>query len=502
MCSLRPGARIPRRSRAGADPASVGRVILKDVTSDLPWLTAFDDYARAFFDRHDVPGAAVSVVGPSGEVHTACFGSRDREAGLPVTPHTVFGLASLSKSFTALTALALQARGAIDIDRPVTHYLPDFGYPGLGDVRVTHLLSHSSGLPPLRALDYAIRPSQVGDPAAAYSTRDYEGAPSVDDYGQLLEYLRRGERPALAGPGTVMSYSNEGVALVGAVIEAATGESFPEVAARLVFEPLAMSGTTFSTATALASGDATTLYTRIPDRTIIRSPQWEEAPAYLGTGFLKSTAHDLGAYLAALLGGGRRVGIDSDLFGELVAPRVWAEPGGSYAYGWQVRRHHGVTVVRHGGSLKGVSSHQGFVPELGFGVAILSNLDEVPVKRLWLAALNLALGFEPDTPLYAADGYQLVGVGRGRAPRDAAGVYASGEPWGRLEVVADDDGAMRALVGEDAEDSGRLAMVDDTEFVLVTDSGAWEGGRFHLAADGRPLAVQHSGRWYDRAAAT
>lgn len=473
------------------------------VTNDLQWLTAFDEFAEAYLARHEVPGAAISIVNRSGPVYRRGFGYRDREASLPATPATIFGIASLSKSFTALTALALQARGVLSIEDPVTRHLPGFGYPGLdSDVRVKHLLSHSSGLPPLRALDFAIRPSQVDDPAAAHNKRDYTAAPRVDDYQQLLTYLRAGERPALAPPGQVMSYSNEGVALVGAVIERATGESFSAVARRLVFEPLGMDHTTYDPKDAQLRGESTTLYTRIPDRSVIRSPLWEEAPAYLGTGFLKSSADDLGRYLTALLEGGRQVGIDEKLFAELLAPRVWSEPGGNYACGWQVRQHRGVRVIRHGGSLKGVSSHQGFVTELGFGMAILTNLDEVPVKRLWTAALNLAMGQAPDTPLFAADQYVLLGTaGADGAPSPAtyAGVYASGEPWGRLELVEDaGGGGLKALVGEDAEESGRLALLNEREFVLVTADGASEGGRFHVNGDGSPVAVQHAGRWYDK----
>lgn len=489
------------------------------VTSDSTWLAAFEAYAAAFLDRHEVPGAAIVVVDRAGVVYRRGFGLRDREAALPATPATVFGIASLSKSFTALTALVLQARGVLAVDDLVTDHLPGFSYPGIApDVRVRHLLSHSSGLPPLRALDYAIRPSQVGDPASAFNTRDYSHSVGVDDYDELLAYLSRGgrrvqgelagdpsvgghagrERPALAPAGAIMSYSNEGVALVGAVIERATGRPFPAVVRELVLEPLGMRAT-FDLAAARATGELTTLYTRTPDRAVIRSPLWEEAPAYLGTGFLRASADDLAAYLGALLGGATSLGLDAALFAELVAPRVWSEPHGQYAYGWQVRPHRGVTVLRHGGGLKGVSSHQGFVPDLGLGIAILTNLDEVPVKRLWTAALNLALGLDPDTPPYDPAEYEFVDVQAATARHGLVGVYASGEPWGRFAVVADEsDGSLTALVGEDAEPSGRLAMLDEREFVLVTDAGAWDGGRFHLAADGVPLAVQHGGRWYDR----
>lgn len=469
------------------------------VNADPKWLTTFDTYAESYFAKHEVPGAAVSIVDRTGPIYQRGFGRRDREADLPATPTTVFGIASLSKSFTALTALVLQQRGVLSVDDLVTQHLPDFAYPGLApDVRVRHLLSHSSGLPPLRSLDYAIHPSQLQDPVNEYNRRDYTDAPQVDDYAQLLAYMRKGERRALAEPGEVMSYSNEGVALVGAVIESATGEHFPDVLRREVLAPLGMRSTTFDAAAARVASELTTLYTRTPDKRVIRSDTWEEAPAFLGTGFLKSSAADLAAYLHALLNGGSALGLSRESFEQLITPRVWSAPGTHYCFAWGRRQHRGVTILRHGGSLKGVSSHQGWAPELGLGIAILANLDEVPVMRLWLAALNLAMGLPAETPLYDAGEYKAVSSADELAAR-VVGVYASGEPWGRLELVADDaTGAVKALVGEDAEESGSLAMLDEREFVLVTSAGAWDGGRFHYRENGVSHAVQHGGRWYDR----
>lgn len=87
------------------------------------------------------------------------------------------------------------------------------------------------------------------------------------------------------------------------------------------------------------------------------------------------------------------------------------------------------------------------------------------------------------------------------AATQLAGLYASGEPWGRLELRVDAAGELTAFAGEDATPSGVLALLNEREFVLVGESGAWDGGRFHFDTGGsrRAEAVQFGLRWYDRA---
>lgn len=476
------------------------------------WLERFDAFARAFVTRHDIPGAAVAIVRDGEPVYLRAFGSRDREAGSPATTTTRFGIASLTKSFTVLGLLALQEKGVLHLDDPVRRYLPEFDYPGLdalGEVRLWHMASHTSGIPPLRALDFAIHPSQLGDPAEAFRKRDYSGAPSVATYDELLAYLRRGERAPLAAPGTVVSYSNDAYGLLGAVMERAGGVPYPRVMAEEVFAPLGMTSATFDAGKAEASGDCTRLYTRAPDGTVTLSSQWEEAPAHLATGFLKANVVDVAKALAFWTTPERFAAtngawVPAAAAAEAWRGRAWAAPETEYGLGWMIHRCRsaGVTLVRHGGSLKGVASHQGFVPELGLGVAVLTNLDEAPVKRLWMAAVNAALGTTLEEAPYPTP--------RERSPSsawgDVAGVYASGEPWGRLELRwgrADESAEreLRAYAGENADDVGRLVPLQGDEFVLVGEAGAWDGGRFHRGPDDRVTAMQYSLRWYDRVAA-
>ncbi len=466
------------------------------------WLERFDAFAADFLERHKVPGAAVAIVKDGETAYERGFGFRNLEGREPVTPVTLFGLASLTKSFTAITLLALQERGALSLEDPVTKFLPGFSYPGLATreaVRLWHLASHTSGLPPLRGLDYAIRPSQAGDPAEQFNARDYGGAPALDDHRALLAYLAEGERPALGGPGAVLSYSNEGFALLGAVVEAATGDPYPEVVAREVLRPLGLSGAGFLTERLRAGGNLTELYTATPEGEVIHSPKWEEAPAYLATGFLKASARDLEAYLKHLLWPVKgRPAVGSASLRELFRPRAWAERLTAYGLGWMLREdYRGHSLWRHGGSLKGVSSHLGGVPDLGLGVAVLANLDDVPVKRLWHAAVNAYLGRPLDEPPFGTPSTVLDEP----TTRRLAGVYESGEPWGRLELVRS-GAALIALVGEQATPNGRVALLPAGEFVLVDGSGGWESGRFvggaPGVAGGPPSAVQYAMRWLDR----
>lgn len=467
------------------------------------WLERLDEFAAGFLAAHGVPGAALAVVEGGATAFARAYGMRDRERGLPVEEDTVFGLASLTKSFTALTLLALQARGVLSLDDPVTRYLPGFAYPGIGadgPVRVWHLASHTSGLPPVRGLDYAIHPSQVGDPAERFNLRDYEGAPDVGDHAALLAYLAGEEVPALAAPGRVVSYSNDGYALLGAVIEAATGEPYPAVVAREVLAPLGMSGAGFDTEALRSTGRLTELYTPTPEGGVIHSPRWEEAPAYLATGFMKAGVLDLAAYLRYLLWPEPgALAVSPELLAQLHVGRGWAERFTSYGLGWMMREdYHGLSLWRHGGSLKGVSSHQGGVPSLGLGVAVLANVDEAPIKRLWHAAVNAYLGLPLDEPAFGRESEFAAATRLGPAAGALAGVYDSGEPWGRLELVVEGD-RLLALVGEQRTPNGHVAMQGGREFVLVTEAGAWESGRFVVGRGSeRPEAVQYGMRWYGR----
>ena len=120
-------------------------------------------------------GVSVCIRGPEGVLFESGFGKRSVKNDLPVLPDTVFGIASLSKSFTALTLCILHAEGVLDLDQPAADFLPDLHIPGVPDELVTlrQLALHRAGIPFNECLDWSIAMNTPGE------------------YYQNDEYLRR-----------------------------------------------------------------------------------------------------------------------------------------------------------------------------------------------------------------------------------------------------------------------------------------------------------------------
>lgn len=429
------------------------------------WRDRFAHALSALAERTQAPGLAVSLFDRDDVLLELCLGHRDREEGLPVDADTIFGVASITKSFTALALCILRDDGRLSLDDPVTRYLPFTLWREGEAPTLRHFLEQTSGLPPTPAMTWLRAESQAHDPVAAAPTlREAlttvadaaelrRRAEEVSTFEGLVGYLN--ENADLVGaPGELFSYSNDGFCLMGGVVELVSGAPFDDFVTERILGPLGMDRSTFDLQRVLADPNHSALYERDEDGAVGRSPAWQTTGRMLGGGMLKSTLADLRTYarfhLAAGAGDERaasQVGVDPATVREMAAGRVWAGPESRYGLGLQRNDdYRGHTVISHGGGLKGVSSRIGWVPDLGVGVAVLCNLGGVPVERVWTMALNAYLGlpleaatYEP-TP-YDASEAEVEGV---------LGSYASGEPYGRLRLFLDERGELRAATGEPA----------------------------------------------------
>lgn len=169
-----------------------------------------------------VPGVALAVRYAGYEQHVF-RGITSVDNPLPIDGSTVFPWASITKTFTATAVMQLVERGLVDLDEPVTTYLPDLRLSdpvALAEVTVLHLLNHTAGW----AGDLPFRPDRGTEPIAGF-------------VGALAR------APQLTRPGSVVTYNNASLILAGHLVERATGLSFAEAIRDQLLDPLGMINT-------------------------------------------------------------------------------------------------------------------------------------------------------------------------------------------------------------------------------------------------------------------
>ena len=268
---------------------------------------AFEAFVHRIMDEEQIPGVSVAFARHGELVYARGFGFRDREAGIPADAATVYGVASVTKSFTAMAIMKLQDEGKLSVHDPVRRYLPGFslhdpeGVAGGGaDVTIHHLLSHTSGLPPLGARRGVLPGGVPADPPL----------PAPPTLEALLRYLAEQPYRLLGAPGEHLSYCNDGYALLGAVVERVSGRPFTEFVRQEILEPAGMTRSTFDEAVLRSFPAVTQLYERTPDGAVAASPGWPEWGLYASSGALRSTVLDLLRYLEIYRNGGRVSGVN------------------------------------------------------------------------------------------------------------------------------------------------------------------------------------------------
>lgn len=410
-----------------------------------PGRIEIDRFASRLMRRARIPGLSLGVAKDGRPVVARGYGYRDRERGLPATTATIYGIASMTKSFTALAILQLEESRRLKVTDPVTRHLPEFRTPSprwTEKITLHHFLNHSSGLPPLPSIYYASARSLARDPP--YDPRvarrvgiDPAHVP-LDTYDQVMRFLGTEPYRLLGPPGSFFSYSNEAFGLLGAVIERASGRSFESYIEEEILRPAGMTHSTFDTGIMLRFPEVTTLYS--PQRTVARprlepSQDWWEDTSLRACGALRTNIDDLFSYLEIYRTGGR-VGRERIVSGaslrKMLRPTISISPGLYYGYGIAVRPdYHGSLLAFHDGGLKGVSSEFAVLPKKGIGGAVLANVEGAPSSAVLGAAINQQLGLPVPTPFI-----DIPVPSESRRPlAEYAGRYCSGEGiWARVSA--------------------------------------------------------------------
>lgn len=316
---------------------------------------------RAVFETGLAPGFAVAVVKDGAVVYAQGFGYADVEAKRPVGPDTRFYIASVTKSLTALAAARLAREGKIDLDAPVTKYLPAIRLAdSLSPDRITlrDLLAHTHGI--------------ANDGPVTFRSA-FSGEPTDR---RLLQYLAR-HRPAPTGRN--FKYGNLGYVVAGFALESATGSEWKEVVEAEVLRPIGMTRTT--ALMSRASDDLAAPYRMSPDGFERLHRMKRDATMHAAGGHV-STARDLARYLIAHLGEGRIDGkqvVPEAAIAEthrLQAPQQakmldYARHG--WGLGWDLGTYDADTLVSRSGNFDGSFCQISFMPARGIGVVALAN---------------------------------------------------------------------------------------------------------------------------------
>lgn len=309
------------------------------------------DQIMAPYDGDDRPGAAV-VVMQSGEiVFSRGYGSAQLEYEIPITPSTIFHVASVSKQFTAFAVAMLAEEGVISLDDDIRRFFPELA--DFGDtITVRHLIHHTSGLRDQWAL--------LG--MAGWRLDD------VITKDQIMRLLSR-QRELNFEPGAEYLYSNSGFTLLAEIVARVTDQSFAEWTAENIFEPLGMENTHFHDDHQMIVPNRAYSYSRSRRRGGFSKAVLSFAN--VGATSLFTTAEDLARWERNL---------DSGVVGSADVLRQVHQRGVlnngdtlGYAFGLGVGEYRGLRRVGHGGADAGFRSYVGRFPDQEFAVIVLAN---------------------------------------------------------------------------------------------------------------------------------
>jgi CubicO group peptidase (beta-lactamase class C family) len=311
------------------------------------------DRLCAEWDKPDSPGLSIAVARNATVIDVRTVGSANLELGTPITPESVFQVASVSKQFTVMSILLLEQRGKLSIDDPVQKHLPEF--PDYGaPLTIRHLLSHTGGLRDVYTLHQSL------------------AAPAEDkgDWNEILLRRLAAQRGLNFAPGTDFQYNNGGYVLLATIVQRVSGMSLQDFLDMNIFKPLGMAHTRLDDDPQRLVRNRVTGYARSGDA-------WRRAREEIGhagsggdTGIL-STAADLLRWEQNFIDG--EVG-GKALLARMTTPAVLGN-GVKLPYGlgvW-VMDDRGAKTIQHGGGAPGFSTQTIYYPGHGLTIVVLAN---------------------------------------------------------------------------------------------------------------------------------
>lgn len=352
-----------------------------------------------------LPGLSLALIREGEVMHVQGFGQRDMNNGLPATPDTLYSSGSITKSFTALAILQLVEDGVINLDDPVSNFLPFYIKPAEETITLHHLLTHTLGLPALAYSEALMR--HAHNTGGTYLP--------IADPEDILTFMKDAEDWTEGKPGERWHYSNEAYAMLGLIIQQVSGIPYTEYIRDRILAPLSMERSFFRKSDFKSDEDVAIPYlltdkgTAKPGKYLYRLIRSE--------GGLISNVMDLSRYVRYLMKFLRPEApiLKEETLEQALEPYVAlpyqpatapssgdVTPHSYYGYGFEMQQDfYGEKYIYHGGNVMVATAFMGFVPERGAGVVLLANGKGYPLSNIAQYALALVMGEDPNSLPFA-----------------------------------------------------------------------------------------------------
>lgn len=356
---------------------SVLLVLLAAASAQEPQLapekrTQIESAVSKFMASTHVPGVSVAVVENGNYEWAAGFGLADVENNAPASEHTLFRLASISKSLTAVAAMQLWERGRLDLDVPIQKYCPAFPQKPW-PITTREVMGHLAGIRHYKS-------GSQDDPEIG-NTKHFDNPIQAG-----LDFVKNDA--LLSEPGKQFHYSTQGYTVVGCVIEGASGAKYVDFVQQNVFVPAGMDHTQVDDRFAIIPY-RTRFYRRTDSGTVQNADFLDSSYKIPGGGWI-SSAEDMAHFEVAILSDKLIKHATRDLMWTPLKPTDGSKD--EYGLGWGNSNENGIASVGHNGGQQGTSTSFYIAPAQHAGVVVLANMEDVDVSALAQDILKVLVG--------------------------------------------------------------------------------------------------------------
>jgi len=328
--------------------------------------------AARYMATSHVPGLAVAVVENDEYEWGSGFGMADLENNVPASEHTLFRLASISKSLTAVGAMELVERGKLDLDAPVQKYCPAFPEKQ-APITTRQVMGHLGGIRHYKGNSQ--EDAEVGN------TKHFE-----DPIQAGLDFFKND--PLVSEPGKEFHYSTQGYTVVGCVVEGASGAKYVDFMQRNVLGPAGMEHTVADNRFAVIPY-RTRFYQKTESGTVLNAEFLDSSYKIPGGGWL-SSAEDMARFEVAILKDKLLQRKTRELMWTPLKPANGSKD--NYGLGWGKGDEAGLTTYGHNGGQQGTSTTFLVAPEQRVGVVVLTNMEGADAESLGKEILKIVAG--------------------------------------------------------------------------------------------------------------